>query len=106
MFTHGRTSKDNIYEQKSPNRDPFDGIVLRFVNPLTGGPTLRTLSCEIQMLRPGEQTKSHRHTSSTIYHVFKGNGFTVVGDDVMTGRKATRSPYRFGSGTITATFTQ
>jgi len=60
--------------------DPFDGIVLRFVNPLTGGPTLHTLSCEIQMLRPGEQTKSHRHTSSTIYHVFKGQGFTIAGD--------------------------
>jgi len=60
--------------------DPYDGIVLRFVNPLTGGPTLHTLSCEIQMLRPGEQTKSHRHTSSTIYHVFKGGGFTVAGD--------------------------
>jgi len=60
--------------------DPYDGIVLRFVNPLTGGPTLHTLSCEIQMLRSGEQTKSHRHTSSTIYHVFKGGGFTVAGD--------------------------
>jgi len=60
--------------------DPYDGIVLRFVNPLTGGPTLHTLSYEIQMLRSGEQTKSHRHTSSTIYHVFKGGGFTVAGD--------------------------
>lgn len=60
--------------------DPFDGIVLRFVNPLTGGPTFHTLSCEIQMLRPGEHTKSHRHTSSAIYHVFKGSGFTVAGD--------------------------
>jgi len=60
--------------------DPYDGILLRYVNPITGGPTLPTLSCEIQMLRPGEQTKSHRHTSSAIYHVFKGKGFTVVGD--------------------------
>jgi gentisate 1,2-dioxygenase len=60
--------------------DPFDGIVLRFVNPLTGGPTLPTMSCEIQMLRPGEQTRSHRHTSSTIYHVFKGEGSTTVGE--------------------------
>jgi gentisate 1,2-dioxygenase len=60
--------------------DPFDGIVLRFVNPLTGGATLPTMSCEIQMLRPGEKTKSHRHTSSAIYHVFKGKGFTMVGD--------------------------
>lgn len=59
--------------------DPCDGIILRFVNPLTGGPTLPTMSCEIQMLRPGEQTKSHRHTSSTVYHVFRGKGFSVVG---------------------------
>lgn len=60
--------------------DPFDGIVLRFVNPVTGGSTLPTVSCEMQMLRPGEETTSHRHTSSTINHVFKGAGFTIVGD--------------------------
>ena len=60
--------------------DPFDGILLRFVNPLTGGPTLPTLSCEMQMLRPGEKTKAHRHTSTAIYHVFEGKGFTVIGD--------------------------
>jgi len=60
--------------------DPFDGILLRFVNPLTGGPTLPTLSCEMQMLRPGEQTKPHRHTSTAIYHVFEGKGYTVIGD--------------------------
>ncbi|HEY7163274.1 MAG TPA: cupin domain-containing protein [Candidatus Binatia bacterium] len=61
--------------------DPCDGILLRFVNPLTGGPTLHTVSCEIQMLRPGEQTSSHRHTSSTIYHVFRGKGYTFIGDE-------------------------
>jgi 1-hydroxy-2-naphthoate dioxygenase len=60
--------------------DPHDGLLLRFVNPLTGGPTLHTLSCEMQMLRPGEQTKPHRHTSSAIYHVFKGKGSTIIGD--------------------------
>jgi gentisate 1,2-dioxygenase len=30
------------------------------------------------MLRPGEVTKSHRHTSTAIYHVFRGKGFTVI----------------------------
>jgi gentisate 1,2-dioxygenase len=60
--------------------DPHDGLLLRYVNPLTGGPTLPTFSCEIQMLRPGETTKAHRHTSTTIYHAFRGQGFTVVGD--------------------------
>jgi gentisate 1,2-dioxygenase len=61
--------------------DPFDGIVLEYANPLTGGPTLPTMSCQIQMLRAGEKTKSHRHTSSTIYHVYRGRGTTVIGDN-------------------------
>jgi gentisate 1,2-dioxygenase len=58
--------------------DPHDGILLRYTNPLTGGPTLPTMSCELQMLRPGEETKSHRHTSTAIYHVFRGSGFTMI----------------------------
>jgi gentisate 1,2-dioxygenase len=60
--------------------DPYDGILLQYANPLTGGPTLPTFSCAIQMLRPGEKTLTHRHTSSTIYHVFKGKGATTIGD--------------------------
>ena len=32
------------------------------------------------MLRPGETTRSHRHTSSTVYHVFRGTGATVIDD--------------------------
>jgi gentisate 1,2-dioxygenase len=58
--------------------DPCDGIFLEYVNPLNGGPTLPTMSCGIQMLRPGEKTRSHRHTSSTVYHVFRGAGATVI----------------------------
>jgi gentisate 1,2-dioxygenase len=30
------------------------------------------------MFRPGEQTKSHRHRSTSIYHVFRGSGTTVI----------------------------
>jgi gentisate 1,2-dioxygenase len=58
--------------------DPYDGVALEYVNPDTGGPTLPTLSCWIQMLRPGEQTKSHRHTSTSIYHAFRGSGTTII----------------------------
>jgi 1-hydroxy-2-naphthoate dioxygenase len=58
--------------------DPFEGVLLKCVNPLTNGPTLPTLSCEIQMLRPGEETKPHRHTSTVIYHAFRGKGFSII----------------------------
>lgn len=60
--------------------DPYDGILLQYANPLTGGPTLPTFSCGIQMLRRAEKTSSHRHTSSAIYHVFRGKGTTVIDD--------------------------
>ena len=56
---------------------PFDGVALEYVNP-SGGHTMPTLSCGIQMLRPGEATKTHRHNSSTIYHAFRGSGATFI----------------------------
>ncbi|MCI0895975.1 MAG: cupin domain-containing protein [Chloroflexi bacterium] len=57
---------------------PYDGVVLEYTNPNTGGPVMPTMACHIQLLRPGESTKAHRHTSSTIYHVVEGEGFSVV----------------------------
>jgi gentisate 1,2-dioxygenase len=60
----------------TPN--PFEGAAMEYFNPLTGGSTLPTLSCWIQLLRPGMRTQGHRHTSTSIYHAFRGNGTTVI----------------------------
>jgi 1-hydroxy-2-naphthoate dioxygenase len=62
---------------------PYDGVALEYVNPMTGGSTLATLSCWIQLLRPGEHTKKHRHTSSAVYFVVAGEGTTIVDGKVM-----------------------
>jgi 1-hydroxy-2-naphthoate dioxygenase len=73
--------------------NPYEGMLLEYTNPLTGGPTMPTIGCWIQWLRPGETTKPHRHTSSTIYHVVQGEGVTKVGekkgagDDLKWGAK-------------------
>jgi len=57
---------------------PFDGIALEYRHPQTGGPVLPTMACWIQLLRPGEQTKAHRHTGSSVYHVVRGKGATII----------------------------
>ena len=62
--------------------DPFDGVLLQFADPVTGGPTLPTMSCEIQLLRPAEKYGTHRHTHAVIYHVFQGRGRTVIDNEV------------------------
>lgn len=65
--------------------DPCDGVLLEYANPLTGGPTMATIGCWAQRLAPGETTRPHRHTSSTIYHVVQGDGVTTVGDQKGAG---------------------
>jgi len=65
--------------------DAYDGVMLDYVNPLTGGPTMPTIHCRVQLLAPGEETRPHRHTSSTIYHVIEGEGGTVSGPELSGG---------------------
>ena len=55
-----------------------DGVVFEYTNPSTGGSVLPTLSCFVQGLRPGFRGKAHRHTTSAVYHVVRGEGTTVI----------------------------
>jgi len=57
---------------------PFDGVLMEYVNPVTNGPVMQTLGASMQMLRPGEKTRAHRHTGSFLYHVAKGSGQSIV----------------------------
>ena len=67
-----------LVEAASPER--FDGYILEFCNPVTGGPTMPTIQCGISLLQPGQETEAHRHTSTVIYHAFRGSGSSYVGD--------------------------
>jgi gentisate 1,2-dioxygenase len=69
------------------DRDPHEGTLLRYINPATGGFTYPTMSCEIQLLRANERTRSHRHTSTALYHVFQGRGRTLVGEGFLEWKK-------------------
>jgi len=66
---------------KNGEHDVYDGVLLRYANPLTGGYTMPTISCQIQMLQPGEKTQRHRHVETAIYHIVQGEGVTRVGKD-------------------------
>jgi len=57
---------------------PYEGYAMEYVHPWTGGHTLPTMSCWIQLLKPGQRTRSHRHTSTVLYHAFRGRGTTVI----------------------------
>jgi gentisate 1,2-dioxygenase len=66
---------------------PHDGICLEYQHPQTGGPVMPTMSCKVQMLRPGERTRAHRHTGSAVYHVVQGEGETIIDGQRFSWRK-------------------
>lgn len=63
---------------------PFDGVALEYTNPITGGPTLPTLTCWASWIKPGQKLARHRRTSSAVYHVVRGQGRAQVGDNELT----------------------
>ncbi len=73
-------SRDSLHALREEKGSPHDGIILQYTNPMTGGPTLPTISAYLQLIRKGEHTQPHRHTSSTVYHVAEGEGRSLVGD--------------------------
>ncbi|WP_017729146.1 cupin domain-containing protein [Halalkalibacterium ligniniphilum] len=58
--------------------DPYDGFAIEYVNPSNGATANPTMAAWIQKLPTGFSSKAHRHTNSAIYHVFKGEGYSVI----------------------------
>ena len=56
-------------------------INLEYTNRRTGGPVMPTIACHMQLLRPGEKTRTCRRVCCTNYHVVEGAGYSVVGDE-------------------------
>jgi gentisate 1,2-dioxygenase len=67
-----------VKASQASDGSPYDGIIMQYVNPATGGPVMKTLGACIQLLRAGERTRAHRHTGSIVYNVAKGEGFSII----------------------------
>src|SRR6218665_2427965 len=57
---------------------PFDGVLMHYTNPLNGGHVMATIGASMQLLRPGFESKAHRHTGSFLYQVAKGRGYSII----------------------------
>jgi gentisate 1,2-dioxygenase len=82
-----RDTLDQLESLSDEPGSPYDGIALEYINPATGGATLPTISCWIQMLPPGFEGQRHRHTSSAVYFVVGGEGSTVFDDQTIDWQK-------------------
>ena len=65
-------------KERDVEGDLFEGLRLMLASPVDGGPTLPTIAWHVQMLRSREKTRAHRHNSTAHYHVFQGDGMTII----------------------------
>jgi len=63
---------------KETEGSPYDGVILEYTNPHTGGPAMASMACYAQILQAGQHTLAHKHTGSTVYHVIEGKGYSIV----------------------------
>jgi gentisate 1,2-dioxygenase len=75
--------RDTLQRYADCDGSPFDGVILHYAHPVTGGATLPTIDCFAQLLRPGLRTERHRHTASAVYYVAEGEGTTEVGEQTL-----------------------
>jgi gentisate 1,2-dioxygenase len=79
MFHYqGAVVREALDGLRKEERDPYEGIVLRFINPATGASLFPTLDYRAQLLQPGEETRFKRETASTLYIVIEGEGVTQI----------------------------
>ncbi|TAN24187.1 MAG: cupin domain-containing protein [Actinomycetota bacterium] len=74
----GTDIRDTLLELKDEAGDPFEGIHMELVNPVTGESVFPTLRYGAQLLRPHEATQLKRETSSQYLVVLEGEGYTEV----------------------------
>jgi gentisate 1,2-dioxygenase len=58
--------------------DEWDGVKLRYVNPLTGGSPMPTMATFLQKLHAGFRGKGWRQTDGAVYSVVEGHGEVAI----------------------------
>jgi gentisate 1,2-dioxygenase len=58
--------------------DGWDGVKLRYINPLTGGSPMPTMQTFMQKLPAGFAGKAWRQTDGAVYSVVEGEGEAVI----------------------------
>lgn len=57
---------------------PSTGSTMEYINPITGGPVIPTITCFLSLIEAGQQGKAYRHTPSRVYCVLEGSGHSII----------------------------
>lgn len=58
--------------------DPYESLMVEYVDPTNGQPVFKTITFFMQMLRPGERTRPLKQNASLLCAPFEGRGHSIV----------------------------
>jgi gentisate 1,2-dioxygenase len=70
--------RDALDRHKDHDGDPYEALMIEYVDPTTGASIFRTMTFFAQMLRPGEKTRPLQQTASLLVAPFQGSGHSIV----------------------------
>ena len=85
-YERSREALDSL--ERSAPVDAWDGVKLRYVNPLTGGSPMSTMATFMPKLPAGFRGKPARQTDGAVYSVVEGHGEVLVERGGMQWRQA------------------
>jgi gentisate 1,2-dioxygenase len=79
MFVYRWGMVRELFERhKDHDGDPYDALMIEYIDPTSGAPVFKTITFFMQMLRPGERTLPVRQTASLLVAPFEGKGHSII----------------------------
>lgn len=79
-YPYDRTRESLEAMRRAEEPSPWFGYKIRYINPLSGGDAIPTISTFMQLIPQGMTTRDYRATDSTVFVVVEGTGTTRIGD--------------------------
>lgn len=58
--------------------DPYEGIMVEYVDPVNGGPVYKTMTFFAQLLHPGQRTRPMKQNASLVCTPMEGAGHSII----------------------------
>ncbi len=83
-YSYARTRDALNDMQKFRDPDPCHGFRMNYINPLTGGSAMPTISTAMRLLPKGFVSEPYRSTAGTVFSVVEGTGQAWIGNQKFT----------------------
>jgi gentisate 1,2-dioxygenase len=87
-YPYARSREALARLQRDGAVDAWDGVKLRYVNPLTGGAPTPTMDAFMQLLPARFEGRPSRQTDGAVYSVVEGRGVAILGEGASQQRFA------------------